>query len=185
MESRPSYDSSTGHFHVRYSHLGNNFRDNVNDVGFIRDDNRRELDSAATVAFETYNHRIGVESLSALSIASTSILPAALTHQRNLAETMEATEEVLDDKSLLDQEREILIDLVKTISEFHKAHRKLHGLVEERFGMMDDAPGRARFNRDRVLPAMAELRAHADLLETLVDDALWPLPKYRELLYVR
>lgn len=43
---RPSYDSSTGHFHVRYTHLGDRFRDNVNEVGFVRDDNRRELDSA-------------------------------------------------------------------------------------------------------------------------------------------
>ncbi len=44
---RPSYDSPTGHFHVRYSHLGDRFGDNVNAVGFVRDDNRRELDSSA------------------------------------------------------------------------------------------------------------------------------------------
>ena len=43
---RPSYDSPTGHFHVRYSHLGDRFGDNVNAVGFVRDDNRRELDSS-------------------------------------------------------------------------------------------------------------------------------------------
>ncbi len=43
---RPSYDSNTGHFHVRYTQLGENFADNANVVGFIRDDNRRELDSA-------------------------------------------------------------------------------------------------------------------------------------------
>ncbi len=43
---RPSYDSATGHFHVRYTHLGDRFRDNVNAVGFVRDDDRREVDSA-------------------------------------------------------------------------------------------------------------------------------------------
>lgn len=43
---RPAYDSSTGHFHVRYQHLGDRFADNVNVIGFIPDDNRRELDSA-------------------------------------------------------------------------------------------------------------------------------------------
>jgi hypothetical protein len=42
---RPSYDSPTGHFHVRYTHLGSRFADNANVVGFIRDDDRRELDS--------------------------------------------------------------------------------------------------------------------------------------------
>jgi hypothetical protein len=52
---RPSYDSPTGHFHVRFSYLGERFGDNVNAVGFVRDDNRRELDSAVekTVFFET------------------------------------------------------------------------------------------------------------------------------------
>ena len=52
---RPSYDSPTGHFHVRYTHLGDRFGDNVNTVGFVRDDNRRELDSAVekTIWFET------------------------------------------------------------------------------------------------------------------------------------
>jgi len=42
---RPSYDSATLHFHIRYTHLGENFADNANDVGFITDDNRRELDA--------------------------------------------------------------------------------------------------------------------------------------------
>ncbi|MEW5981296.1 MAG: DUF5916 domain-containing protein [Acidobacteriota bacterium] len=43
---RPSYDSSTGHFHVRYTHLGDRLRDNLNVIGRIPDDDRRELDSA-------------------------------------------------------------------------------------------------------------------------------------------
>lgn len=48
---RPSYDSPTGHFHVRYSHLGDRFGDTANAIGFIRDDNRRELDSAVNKTF--------------------------------------------------------------------------------------------------------------------------------------
>lgn len=48
---RPSYDSATAHFHIRYSQLGKYFGDNANSVGFIRDDNRRELDSALEKTF--------------------------------------------------------------------------------------------------------------------------------------
>jgi hypothetical protein len=48
---RPSYDSATAHFHVRYTHLGKYFGDNANSVAFIRDDNRRELDSALEKTF--------------------------------------------------------------------------------------------------------------------------------------
>lgn len=45
---RPAYDSPTGHFHVRYTHLGDRFADNINSVGFIRDDDRREVDAEVT-----------------------------------------------------------------------------------------------------------------------------------------
>lgn len=43
---RPTYDTPTGHFHVRYTHLGDRLADNVNAVGQVRDDDRREVDSA-------------------------------------------------------------------------------------------------------------------------------------------
>ncbi len=48
---RPSFDSPTGHFHVRYTHLGENFAENINGIGFLRDDNRREVDSALEKTF--------------------------------------------------------------------------------------------------------------------------------------
>jgi len=48
-----------------------------------------------------------------------------------------------------------------------------------------DLPARAAHMRAAVLPAMTELRRAADRLELLVDDALWPLPTYREMLFIR
>jgi len=48
---RPSYDTSTFHIHMRYTHLGKHFADDANEVGFIRDDNRNELDSAIEKTF--------------------------------------------------------------------------------------------------------------------------------------
>jgi len=48
---RPSYDSATFHIHLRYTQLGRRFRDNANEVGFITDDNRHELDSAVEKTF--------------------------------------------------------------------------------------------------------------------------------------
>lgn len=45
---RPSYDSPTGHVHIRYSYLGDRVADNINAIGQVRDDNRRELDSAVS-----------------------------------------------------------------------------------------------------------------------------------------
>ncbi len=48
---RPSYDSATFHIHLRYTQLGRRFGDNANEVGFVRDDNRHELDSAVSKTF--------------------------------------------------------------------------------------------------------------------------------------
>ncbi len=56
---RPSYDTWTSHIHLRYTQLGRNFADNANKVGFIRDDNRRELDSAISKTF--FPKKLGLE----------------------------------------------------------------------------------------------------------------------------
>ena len=58
---RPSYDSQTGHFHVRYTHMGENVRENMNRVGFIRDDDRREVDSNVRKQF--WINRSGLQDL--------------------------------------------------------------------------------------------------------------------------
>ena len=55
---RPSYDSSTFHIHLRYTQLGKNFADNANAVGFIRDDNRHEFDSAVEKTWWIKKHGI-------------------------------------------------------------------------------------------------------------------------------
>jgi len=55
---RPSYDSQTFHFHVRFTHVGENVRENMNDIGFIRDDDRREVDSNIRKRFWINKHGI-------------------------------------------------------------------------------------------------------------------------------
>lgn len=58
---RPAYDSQTGHFHVRYTDVGENVRENMNRIGFIRDDNRREVDSNIKKQF--WINRYGLQDL--------------------------------------------------------------------------------------------------------------------------
>ncbi|MBC8400476.1 MAG: carbohydrate binding family 9 domain-containing protein [Candidatus Marinimicrobia bacterium] len=55
---RPAFDTPTKHFHVRYSDIGKNFADNVNRIGFIRDDNRKELDAAVEKIFWIRGNKI-------------------------------------------------------------------------------------------------------------------------------
>lgn len=49
--ARPAYDTSTGHAHIRFTSLGDRFSDNINAVGYVRDDDRREMDSDFTKVF--------------------------------------------------------------------------------------------------------------------------------------
>lgn len=56
---RPSYDTTSFHIHLRYTQLGRNFANNANRVGYVRDDNRRELDSALSKTF--YPRKWGLE----------------------------------------------------------------------------------------------------------------------------
>jgi hypothetical protein len=58
---RPSYDAQTGHFHVRYTHVGENVRENMNGVGFVRDDNRKEVDS--NIRRQFWLNRYGLQDL--------------------------------------------------------------------------------------------------------------------------
>ena len=73
--------------------------------------------------------------------------------------------------------------LVSSINDFGR----LLGGLEKALGhhAEGDAFAHAKSMRDNVVPAMAELRKVGDKLETLVADDLWPLPTYREMLFIR
>ena len=65
-----------------------------------------------------------------------------------------------------------------------KALKVLEDVVEE-CAKTEDVTGKAQFCRDKVIPAMCELRKFADKLEMNVDADLWPLPTYAEMLFLK
>lgn len=136
-----------------------------------------ELQSRFNVYLEQYNTTIRIEADTMLHIARTQILPAALTHQSNLADVVVSTQSAGFDadgpESLLRAHIERVSHLLAAIDELSKAveeNAKLHGLKC------------AEAIRDIVLPAMTSLRQSADELEQHTADDLWPLPTYFELL---
>ena len=70
------------------------------------------------------------------------------------------------------------------ISSTDKALKGLEAVVEN-FANIQDISGKAQFCRDRVIPAMCELRQFADELEMNVDADLWQLPTYAEMLFLK
>ena len=142
--------------------------------------NRAELESRKEILYETYIKTINIEALTMIDMASRELLPAALGYSRELAETVNATKAAGADAS-------VAAALLRDINEYlAKATGALEGLKwKEKEGQVikGDVKQQAFFYRDTVVPAMAELRAPIDKLETMVDRAYWPVPVYSDLLF--
>ncbi|HKS16189.1 MAG TPA: glutamine synthetase III, partial [Planctomycetota bacterium] len=142
-----------------------------------------ELKSRHTILLETYVKTLNIEALLTSNLARTMILPAVLRYQGEIAATVEKTRSILKGGELRAEEDQ-LHEVVERASRLKESIDKLDKVRAEADGHHGDHAGHAKFYRDRVLPAMEEVREHADALELIVDDSVWPLPKYREMLFV-
>jgi glutamine synthetase len=140
----------------------------------------RELRSRFTILSENYVKTINIEGQLMSLMARTMILPAALRYQAQVAATVTATKTAgVDNAAQLD----LLKSLTATISDFQAAVAALDRALGHHAD--GDAYGHGKYMRDAVLPAMANLRTLGDKLELVVADDLWPLPTYREMLFIK
>lgn len=145
-----------------------------------------ELVSRYNIMLETYCKTINIESLLTESIATNMILPAALEYQSRVATAIVQTKAAVSSINLTVQEsllRDIAekVNQLKTSLEVLESIRR-HDKEEEK--PEDETYSHARFYQQKVIPAMNDVRTVADELEMIVDDSLWPLPKFREMLYI-
>ncbi|HEX9167110.1 MAG TPA: glutamine synthetase III [Gemmatimonadales bacterium] len=138
-----------------------------------------ELESRAHIAIEKFVKQLAIEADTMVAMGRTMVLPAAVRFQQLLADTVEATEDA-GVKSA--DGREALQEFAGVVAKFRKAL----AVLEKATALHDDDPmAHARIIKTRVRPAMAEVRALADQLETQVAADLWPLPTYREMLMLK
>lgn len=142
--------------------------------------NRAELESRKEILYETYSKTVNIEALTMIDMASRDLLPAVIRYSRELAETVNAAKAA-------GSEAAVAAALLRDINEsLIKATGALEGLKwKEKEGQLlkGDVKRQAFFYRDTVVPAMAELRAPIDRLETMVDRTFWPVPVYSDLLF--
>jgi glutamine synthetase len=131
----------------------------------------RELAARTEIHWERYVKVQNIEANCALDIAKTMILPAAVRYLGELtaAGTSKGVRAVADEVGGL---TDGLVDAIHGLEHAQHAAHEAESVQAE-----------AKAYRDEVIPAQNALRAVADELETLVADELWPLPKYRELLF--
>ena len=140
----------------------------------------RELHSRREILLENYATTIAIEAQTLSMMAHTMILPAALKYQSDVAAAINNAKAagVKDPVQM-----ELLKEVVAGVSALRSAAVALDKATENENA--DDALAEATYQRDAIIPAMNEVRKWADKLELLVDDGYWPLPTYREMLFIR
>jgi glutamine synthetase len=141
--------------------------------------NKVEVESRLHIGLERYVKQITIEAEMMGHIARTQLLPAALRHQALLAEAVTKTQAAgvpaAEQKAALER-----------FVGYANRLREAIGALEEAMAHEDaDALAHARHIEESVIPAMVETRAAADHLETVVTAEFWPLPTYRELLFLK
>jgi glutamine synthetase len=140
----------------------------------------KELTSRFNILAEAYVKAVNIESLTAALMAKTFILPAALRFQKEIGESVAAAKSA---GAASPAGVELLSTVVSSINDLSRGIGLLEKAIDHHSN--GDPYAHAKHMRDAVLPAMLEVRKVADKLETLVPDDLWPLPTYREMLFIK
>jgi glutamine synthetase len=140
---------------------------------------KAEHDSRTHIMVEKYTKQLGIEAETMVSIARCQILPAALRHQQRLAETVTSTKAAGVECADTTASLRSFVELVTKL-------RAATAAVEQAAAHHDADPIKHAAQISRELkPVMAELRSVVDTLESLVAADLWPLPTYRDLLFLK
>ncbi|MGH9314978.1 MAG: glutamine synthetase III [Vicinamibacterales bacterium] len=142
--------------------------------------NERELHARGEINYEQYIKTINVEAQLMILMANRYILPAAFEYQKQVADSAAAVKAAGATSTSTSQ---VLDELVRLIDDFRARTEKLAKLVEHESNGSSES--HARHFRDHVVPAMADLREAGDKLETIIPHGLWPLPTYREMLFIK
>ncbi len=141
--------------------------------------NPAEVRSRFAIFIDTYNTQLSIEAATLVNLSRQLILPAALRHQLQVGEAIAAAQSAGVD---CEDQRHMLEDIVDLITRFRGT---IDALKRALAHPSEDAEAKAHHFEDVVKPAMGDVRELADELELLVASDLWPLPTYRELLFVK
>ncbi len=148
--------------------------------------NHVEIEARYEIEVEEYIKKVQIEGRILGDIATNHVIPTAIAYQNTLIQNVQGLKDIFGKDYT--QYAEQQLDLVKEISGHINAIKKnVDDMVEERkkANVIEHADMRADAYCNKVKPYFDTIRYHCDKLELMVDDELWPLTKYRELLFTR
>ncbi len=147
----------------------------------------RELEARQEIEFENYILKIQIEARIIGDMVQSQIIPAAIEYQNKLIQNVQGLISVLGETTGREAAK-TQIELVSKISEHlnsMKAHADKMLDARKKANSIEHAEDKAIAYCDNVKVHFDDIRYHADKLELLVDDELWPMPKFREMLFTR
>jgi len=146
-----------------------------------------EVEARFEIMMEAYQKKIQIESRILGDLAGNHVVPTAIKYQNLLIENVQGLKDILDAntyKKVANEQLEMIKDISNRISEIIKNKEEMI-MARKKANKIEDAPELAHAYYNSVLPYFEKIRYHADKLELLIDDELWPLPKLREMLFTR
>jgi glutamine synthetase len=149
--------------------------------------NEKELHSRCDVKWETYTKKIQIEARVLGDLVKNHIVPVASRYQSILLDNTVKMNEVFgkeEAEKLTEQDRLIIRQIAEHTSAIIA---KVNNLIERRkvANAIESVREKAIAYHDKIVPLLDEIRVHVDKLELIIDDEMWSLPKYRELLFIR
>lgn len=144
-----------------------------------------ELHARNEVKWETYTKKIQIESRVLGDLALNHIIPVAISYQSILLTNVSKLKDITEDYKTLGAEQLRLIE--KVSNHVNAINAKVHEMIDARkvANNIENEREKAVAYHDTVAPYLDEIRYHVDKLELIVDNEMWPLAKYRELLFIR
>jgi glutamine synthetase len=147
----------------------------------------RELESRVEVEYEKFIKKVQIQARVLGDLAINHIVPIGIKYMTLLIENVKGLKEVFGEiefERLAGARKEVIIVISDHISAIK---RLVNDMIEERkkANVIDGLYERAVAYEKNVKPYLDEIREHIDKLELIVDNEMWPLPKYRELLFTR
>jgi len=142
-----------------------------------------EVRSRQLIHLERYIKDLEIEVKCLNTICLSQIIPATVFYQKKLADAINSTKEALGNAAVVTAEIELLKKIIDLINNIHATNKDIQLKVEAANALHDEQK-KAEMLSSKVKPKMEELREYVDTLENIVDDDVWPLPKFWEMLFI-
>ncbi|WP_226373976.1 glutamine synthetase III family protein [Citrifermentans bemidjiense] len=144
--------------------------------------NEKEVHARYEIMVEQYIKTLNIEALTMIDMANHSIIPTAIEYATAVANSVNAVAAV-SSKLDVSTQKELLDELCEKLASMSANTKALEQALENALNIADAEKQAAAF-RENVFTKMFELRATGDALEKIIGAKYWPLPTYREMLFV-